>query len=68
MKIPQHKLLEYSQSVNLNINLQVELYSSQVILGQILYKKGVRITDMPKTILVYTYIIIKSVFFCVKSI
>ena len=25
MKIPQHKLLEYSQSVNLNINLQVRI-------------------------------------------
>lgn len=55
MKIPQHKLLEYSQSINLNMNLQVELYSSQVILGKILHKKGGHISDLPKTILVYTY-------------
>lgn len=68
MKIPQHKLLEYSQSVNLNMNPQVELYSLQVILGQILYKKGGRISDFSKTILVYTYIIINNVFFCVRSI
>ena len=58
MKIPQHKLLEYSQSINLNMNPQVELYSSQVILRQILYTKGGHISDLSKTILVYTYIII----------
>ena len=54
MKIPPHKLLEYSQSINLNMNPQVELYSSQVILGKILHKRGGWKSDLPKTILVYT--------------
>lgn len=38
------------------MNREVELYSSPIILGKVLYKKGSLYTDLPRTIPVYTFV------------